>query len=128
MQKKAVIFSAGEYLNSPSYPKPKLDLQGVKYDILSIDKHGYFHGDDLIFIDADQYFDIGLLDAIWKFRKVDNKVFKDKGIEIPELTEAESKLVSFLGFTRSQKFFTCDESYTWYYNGRQIKMGEIPLF
>jgi hypothetical protein len=37
MQKRAVVFSASEYLNSPSYPKPKLDLQGVKYDILTIE-------------------------------------------------------------------------------------------
>lgn len=97
-----------------------------KYGDEYTDKYGYFHGDDLIFIDAAQYFDIGLLDAIWKFRKVDNKIFKDRGVEVPELTEAEEKLVSFLGFTLSQKFFTCDDSYTWYYNGRQIRMGEIP--
>ena len=63
------------------------------------DKYGYFQGDDLIFIDAAQYFDIGLLDAIWKFRKVDNKIYKDKGVNVPELPEAETKLVSFLGFT-----------------------------
>lgn len=97
-----------------------------KYGDEYTDKYGYFHGDDLIFIDAAQYFDIGLLDAIWRFRKVDNKIFADKGVKLTELTEAESKLVSFLGFTRSEKFFTCDESYTWYYNGRQIRMGEIP--
>jgi hypothetical protein len=97
-----------------------------KYGDEYTDKHGYFHGDDLIFIDAAQYFDICLLDAIWKFTKVDNKMCKDRGIDVPELSEAEQKLVTFLGFTRSQKFFTCDESYTWYYNGRQIRMGEIP--
>lgn len=28
-------------------------------------KYGYFHGDDLIFIDAAQYFNIGFLDAVW---------------------------------------------------------------
>lgn len=95
---------------------------GDEYD----DKYGYFHGDDLIFIDAAQYFDIGLLDAIWMFRKVDNKIFRDKGVKIPELSEAEQKLVSFLGFTKSKTFFTCDENHTWYYNGRQIRMGEIP--
>ncbi|WPC42383.1 caspase family protein [Clostridium sp. JS66] len=97
-----------------------------KYGDEYTDKYGYFHGDDLIFIDASQYFDIGLLDAIWKFRKVSNKIFKNTGISVPELTEAKEKLVIFLGFTRSQKFFTCDESHTWYYNGRQIRMGEIP--
>ncbi len=30
-------------------------------------KYGYFHGDDLIFIDAAQYFNISFLDAVWKF-------------------------------------------------------------
>lgn len=90
------------------------------------DKYGYFHGDDLIFIDAAQYFDIGLLDAIWKFRKVDNKIFKEKGVNVPELPEAETKLVAFLCLTKSKEFFTFDESHTWYYNGRQIRMGEIP--
>ena len=97
-----------------------------KYGDEYTDNFGYFHGDDLIFIDAAQYFDIGLLDAIWKFKKVDDKIYKDKGVPVPELTEAESKLVSFLGFTRSPKFFTYDECHTWYYNGRQIRMGEIP--
>lgn len=97
-----------------------------KYGDEYTDKYGYFHGDDLIFIDAAQFFGIGLLDAIWKFRKVDNKIFRDKGVTLPELNEAEEKLVAFLGFTRGKKFFTFDESHTWYYNGRQIRMGEIP--
>ncbi len=97
-----------------------------KYGDEYTDKYGYFQGDDLIFIDAAQYFDIGLLDAIWKFKKVDNKIYKDKGVDIPELSEAEAKLVSFLGFTKSKKFFSFDDSHTWYYNGRQIRMGEIP--
>lgn len=97
-----------------------------KYGDEYTDKYGYFHGDDLIFIDAAQYFNIGLLDAIWKFRKVDNKIYKDKGVNVPELSEAETKLVSFLGFTKSKKFFSFDDSHTWYYNGRQIRMGEIP--
>lgn len=96
-----------------------------KYGDEYTDKYGYFQGDDLIFIDAAQYFDIGLLDAIWKFRKVDNKIYIDGGVKVPELSESEEKLVAFLGLTRNQ-FFTCDESYTWYYNGRQIRMGEIP--
>lgn len=40
-----------------------------KYGDDYTDKYGYFHGDDLIFIDAAKYFDIGLLDAIWNFKK-----------------------------------------------------------
>lgn len=108
------------------------DIDEQVYDFIErygdeyTDKHGYFHGDDLIFIDAAQYFNIGVLDAIWKFRKVDNKICADKGLKMPELDEPESKLVSFLAFTRGEKYFTCDENHTWYYNGRQIRMGEIP--
>lgn len=97
-----------------------------KYGDEYTDKYGYFHGDDLIFIDAAQYFNISLLDAIWKFKKVDNKIYKDKGIDIPELPEAETKLITFLGFKRGEKFFSFDDNHTWYYNGRQIRMGEIP--
>jgi len=97
-----------------------------KYGDEYTDKYGYFHGDDLIFIDAAQYFNIGLLDAIWMFMKVDRKIYKDKGVILPELSEAEEKLVSFLGFTRDKNFFTYDESHTWYYSGRQIRMVEIP--
>lgn len=97
-----------------------------KYGDDYTDKYGYFHGDDLIFIDAAKYFDIGLLDAIWKFRKVDSKIYRDKGLDTGGLSEAEEKLVSFLGFSRSKEFFTCDEYHTWYYNGHQIRMGEIP--
>lgn len=89
-------------------------------------KYGYFHGDDLIFIDAAQYFHIGFLDAVWKFRKVENKISADKGVKAPDLTEDESKFVTFCGLSRGDKFFTCDEHHTWYYNGRQIRMGEIP--
>lgn len=99
-----------------------VEKYGDEYD----EKYGYFQGDDLIFIDAAQYFGIGLLDAIWKFRKVDNKIYTDRGVNLPLLTEAESKLVTFLGFTRGKRYFYCDEFHTWYYNGRQIRMGEIP--
>lgn len=97
-----------------------------KYSDMYTEKYGYFQGDDLIFIDAAQYFNIGLLDAIWKFQKVDNKVYANKGVHIPELSEAEAKVVSFLGLKRGEKFFSFDDSHTWYYNGRQIRMGEIP--
>ena len=38
MKKNAVLFSAGEYLNSRTFPKPSCDLSGVKYDILAIEK------------------------------------------------------------------------------------------
>lgn len=120
---KVILHSEVDYDNSDKEVYDFIQRYGDEYT----DKYGYFHGDDLIFIDAAQYFDIGLLDAIWKFRKVDNKIFKDMGVKIPKLSEEETKLVSFLGFQRGKKFFECDElSHTWYYNGRQIRMGEIP--
>ena len=89
-------------------------------------KYGYFHGDDLIFIDAAQYFNIGFLDAVWKFRKVDNKIYTDRGVKLPLLNEDEYKFVTFHGLIKNASFFTFDENHTWYYNGRQIRMGEIP--
>ncbi len=97
-----------------------------KYGDEYTDKYGYFSGEYLIFIDAAQYFSIGLLDAYWHYTKVQNKLAVEKGIKMPILTEAEQKIVSFLGFNKGPKYFYHDISYTWYYNGRQIRMGEIP--
>lgn len=119
---KVVLHSESNYDDTDKQVHNFIKKYADKY----IDKHGYFHGDDLIFIDAAQYFDIGLLDAIWKFKKVENKIYMDKGVNVPQLPEAESKLISFLNFEISSKFFSYDESHTWYYNGRQIRMGEIP--
>jgi len=90
------------------------------------DKYGYFHGDDLVFIDAAQKYQMSLLDAIWQFRIIDNQVFRERGGSVIELTEDESKIVSFMAFTKGDSFFHHDEAYTWYYGGRQIRMGEIP--
>lgn len=97
-----------------------------KYGDKYADKYGYFSGEYMAFIDAAQFLGIGLLDAYWYYTKVQNKLAAEKGIKMPILPEAEAKLVSFLGFRRGKKFFSFDESHTWYYNGRQIRMGEIP--
>ncbi|MFT8888069.1 MAG: caspase family protein [Ethanoligenens sp.] len=97
-----------------------------KYGDTYNDKYGYFQGENLVFIDAAQYFDIGLLDVYWKYVKVQNKLAVEKGIKMPLLSEAEDKIVTFLGFTKSPMRFSFDVSHTWYYNGRQIRMGEIP--
>lgn len=120
---KVVLHSELNFSNTDKQVYDFIEKFGDEYT----DKYGYFHGDDLVFIDAAQYYNIGLLDAIWMFQKVKNKIYKDMGVKIDDLSEAEAKLVSFLGFTRGDKFFTCDESHTWYYNGRQIRMGEIFL-
>lgn len=97
-----------------------------KYEAEYEDKFGYFRGEHLIFIDAAQYFDIGLLDAFWSFTKVQNKLSEEMGIKMPVVTEAEQKIIDFLNLPISPKRFSYDISHTWYYNGRQIRMGEIP--
>lgn len=89
-------------------------------------KHGYFSGEYLVFIDASQYFNVGLLDVYWRYTKVKNKLSEEKGIKMPCLPEAEQKIVSFLNFPKGKNYFSCNISHTWYYNGRQIRMGEIP--
>lgn len=63
---KIVLHSDVGYDNSDKEVYDFIQRYGDEYT----DKYGYFHGDDLIFIDAAQYFDIGLLDVIWKFREV----------------------------------------------------------
>lgn len=97
-----------------------------KYGDEYTDKYGYFQGDDLIFIDAAQYCNISFLDAVWKFKKVDNKIFTDLGTKPPTLSEEETKYLTFINLIKSKKYFSFDEYHTWYYNGRQIRMGEIP--
>lgn len=97
-----------------------------KYGDIYQDKYGYFSGESLVFIDASQFFNIGLLDAYWSYTKVQNKLAADKGIRMPQLSEAEQKIVSFLVLRKDPKHYSFDCSHTWYYNGRQIRMGEIP--
>ena len=89
-------------------------------------KHGYFEGEELVFIDASQYFKIGLLDAYWLYTQFQNKLAKDKGIKMPNLSEAEQKIVTFFNLTELSSRFAFDICHTWYYKGRQIRMGEIP--
>ncbi|MBC5581779.1 hypothetical protein H8S23_09695 [Anaerofilum sp. BX8] len=45
---------------------------------------------------------------------------------MPLLSEAEQKIVIFMSLLTGSKYFYHDMSYTWYYKGRQIRMGEIP--
>ncbi len=90
------------------------------------EKHGYFKGEYLIFIDASQYFNISLLDTYWLYTKVQNKLAEEKGIKMPQLSEAEQKIITFLNLKKGKQYFNFDMSHTWYYNGRQIRMGEIP--
>lgn len=97
-----------------------------KYGDIYNDKYGYFRGENMVFIDAAQYFDISFLDALWRYQKVTDKMAVDKGISVTTLPESESKLISFFCKVEHNPAFFCDEYHTWYYNGRQIRMGEIP--
>jgi len=99
-----------------------VEEHGNEYD----EKYGYFRGENMVFIDAAQYFDISFLDALWRYQKVKDKKAIDKKIKVPILAEAESKIVSFLCKVKNSPAFVCDEYHTWHYNGRQIRMGEIP--
>lgn len=99
-----------------------VEKHGDEYD----EKYGYFRGENMVFIDASQYFDISFLDALWSYQKVSDKLATNMKINAPILSEAESKIVSFLCKVEQNPSFFCDEYHTWYYNGRQIRMGEIP--
>ena len=116
------LHSTPEYDLSDKQIYDFVEKYGDEYD----EKYGYFRGENMVFIDAAQYFDISFLDALWRYQKVSDKVTTDKGIPIPILPESESKLVSFLCKVEHNSSFFCDEYHTWYYNGRQIRMGEIP--
>lgn len=116
------LHSSVEYDLSDKQIYDFIEKYGDEYN----EKHGYFRGENMVFIDAAQYFNISFLDALWSYQKVSDKVATDMGISTPTLSEAESKLVSFICKTEHNPAFFCDEFHTWYYNGRQIRMGEIP--
>lgn len=91
-----------------------------KFGDMYIEKYGCFAGDDLIFIDAAQYCNISVLDAIYKFRVID----REKCCLTTSLTEAHEKLISF--WEMLNHGLKQDEYYTWQYRGRPIRLGEIP--
>lgn len=99
----------------------QLVLQFVdKYGDMYIDKYGFFAGDDLVFIDAAQYCDISVLDAIYKYLKLD----AERCHVIRGLSESHEKLIAFWGMLSHG--LKQDEFYTWQYRGRPIRLGEIP--
>lgn len=91
-----------------------------KFGDMYIDKFGYFAGDDLVFIDAAQYYGISVLDAIYKFQVLDSQ----RCHVTMNLTEDHMKLISFWGMLNNG--LKQDEFYTWQYRGRPIRLGEIP--
>lgn len=119
---KVSLHSPFEYDSLDKQVYDFIEKYGDKYN----EKHGYFKGEELVFIDAAQYFNIGLLDAYWFYTKVQNKLAEEKGIKMPQVSEAEQKIISFMNLQKGEKHFSFDISHTWYYNGRQIRMGEIP--
>ena len=91
-----------------------------KYGDMYVDKYGCFAGDDLLFIDAAQYCNISVLDAICKYQKIDAERY-----HIADgLSESHKKLISF--WNMLDHGLTQDEFYTWQYRGRPIRLGEIP--
>lgn len=116
------LHSTAEYDSSDNDIYDFVEKYGDEYN----EKYGYFRGENMVFIDAAQYFDISFLDALWRYQKVSNGIAVDKGITVPILPESESKLISFLCKAEDNPSFFCDDYHTWYYNGRQIRMGEIP--
>lgn len=91
-----------------------------KYGDMYVDKYGCFAGDDLIFIDAAQYCNISVLDAIFKYLKLDS----ERCHVISSLSENHEKLIAFWGMLKHG--LKQDEFYTWQYRGRPIRLGEIP--
>lgn len=116
------LHSTTEYNLSDKEVYDFVEKHGDKYD----EKYGYFRGENMVFIDASQYFDISFLDALWRYQKVSDKFASNMKINVPILSEAESKMVSFLCKVEHNPAFFCDEYHTWHYHGRQIRMGEIP--
>ncbi len=91
-----------------------------KYGDMYIDKYGCFAGDYLIFIDAAQYCNISVLDAIYKYKKLDN----ERCHVTSSLSESHEKLITF--WVMIDHGLKQDEFYTWQYRGRPIRLGEIP--
>ena len=91
-----------------------------QYGDMYIDKYGCFAGDDLVFIDAAQYCNISVLDAIYKYLKLD----AERCHVTRSLSESHEKLIAFWGMLNHG--LKQDEFYTWQYRGRPIRLGEIP--
>lgn len=62
-----------------------------RYGDMYNDKYGVLAGDDLIFIDAAQYYGISVLDAIYKFEKLD----EERWHVTDNLSENHKKLIAF---------------------------------
>lgn len=93
-----------------------------RFGNMYIDKYGCFAGDDLVFIDAAQYCNISVLDAIFKYSVIDG----ERCHVTTSLTEAHIKLIAFWNMLNHG--LKQDEFYTWQYRGRPIRLGEIlPL-
>lgn len=91
-----------------------------KFGNMYINKFGCFAGDDLIFIDAAQYYGISVLDAIYKFGVLDEQ----RCNITTNLAEDHRKLIAFWRMLNNG--LKQDEFYTWQYRGRPIRLGEIP--
>ncbi|MCW3491542.1 caspase family protein [Dethiobacter alkaliphilus] len=89
-----------------------------KYGNDYAEKYGFVSGEYEIFIDASQRFNISLLDTYYKYSKVQS------GNTV--LSESVNKLITFFNL-KDNGLFEMNEYHTWYYRGRKIRMGEIPM-
>ena len=92
-----------------------------RYGDMYTDKYGCFAGDDLVFIDAAQCYGVSLLDAIYKHYIVSCQ----KCHQPEDVSEAEKKLISLWNMLGKHRL-TQNKFYTWEYNGRPLRLGEIP--
>lgn len=108
-----------EQINHDEIGNLILKFVDTYYD-LYVDKYGASAGDDLVYIDAAQYCGISVLDAIYKYQKLD--ALRQRVSD--NLSEAHRKLIAF--WTMLEHGLKQDEFYTWQYRGRPIRLGEIP--
>lgn len=98
-----------------------IERYGEQYN----EEYGVWAGEYYVFIDAAQFFDIPLLDVYWMYTKVQVNLALSKGIKMPMLTEAEQKLIDLHHLEMGG--FKQDNTHTWSYRNRKVRMGEIPI-
>jgi hypothetical protein len=92
-----------------------VEQYGERYN----EKHGYFAGEIELFIDASQIFDIGILDIMYRYTKVSSKKYSQKILDEDVHKWIDLKYLISMGLKEIR--------YNWYFKGRRVRMGEIPL-
>lgn len=79
-------------------------------------KYGLFRAEYAVFIEASDFFGISLLDTYYRY---------EKAINPDILLKDTSVYITFMNILESP-YFSHDEFHTWYFEGRKIRIGEIP--